>query len=258
MNPIPDTKRRQIVALLKRNETKSAIARRVGVHPSTVTKVADQESLSTRDGRAGAGPSEIKRALRMYKDGDPEDVIAASFGVSRNTIRRWAREAKIPPRVPTSKFTNRERARALQIWSDSSATADELEKRSGVSASTVRKWARAARLPPRSSGPPKGRTLYPKSTVDLALKMYADRDVRMAQIEAATGADRKTICQWARTAGLPMKSSAVHDESVVAKLCEKYSRRDVAEILGISPKGVSSAMFRHMRLRIREEMQHAG
>jgi transposase-like protein len=255
---IPEKKRRKIVALLRDRICKSRVARIVGVHPSTVTKVAEQTGLSTVDGRDRATEADRRAAVKLYKAGAPEDEIAAQFGVSRNTVRRWAREANVPPRMPTSPFTKRERDRALKIWSDPNITADELGKRAGASPSTVRKWARAARMPSRPSGPPKGRTIYPKSTVDRALEMYADPQIRMAQIEAATGADRKTICAWAKTAGLPMKDSAVHDEDVIHDLCKKYSKREVAAILGISPRGVGSALFRHMRKRVREEIRRAS
>jgi len=151
-------------------------------------------------------PLEVReKALEMYAQGYPLSKIQAETGVGdRHTIRAWARESNMPPRLVGYPAKIRENCLRLYQMGKKPRTIEEL---TSVPADTIRRWAHDAGIV-RNPG-------YSAETKTRCLSLYQQGNTPK-EIEALTRVFPHTIQRWAAAAGISRGSGSryKHSESV--------------------------------------------
>ncbi len=174
---------------------------------------------------------ETKRAMTL------ED-IALDAGVSKSSVKKWTREAAVMPRTPgLAKYDEHDRDHALAMFADEAPIA-EIVKETGVCAKTIYDWA-------KKDGITRRRRVQrvSQSKKEDAITRYELGD-KMDDISRDTGFHRETIRKWARERGLEPRMKERIDHTEIVRLRERFSIREIADIVGHSRYGVSQALKR--------------
>ena len=177
-----------------------------------------------------------------YAAGDSTNIIAKRYGVATVTVLFALRGLGVTMRKggcsPTvTKARAAKFASIVQLRVDGASTV-EAARAVGVSASTVRKFARVAGLKRRSSGRPSRR--HPR--LDDMGRDYAAGD-SLKTLAARYAVDFSHISRLLRNAGVTMRSRgkprAIDHEAVIAAYASGRKTADVAREFGISVSAVS-------------------
>ena len=172
-----------------------------------------------------------------YAAGDSTNIIAKRYGVATVTVLFALRGLGVTMRKGGCSPTVT-KARAAKFASIVQLRVDGAARAVGVSASTVRKFARVAGLKRRSSGRPSRR--HPR--LDDMVRDYAAGD-SLKTLAARYAVDSSHISRLLRNAGVTMRSRgkprAIDHEAVIAAYASGRKTADVAREFGISVSAVS-------------------
>lgn len=164
--------------------------------------------------------------------------IGLRAGVSKSSVKKWVREAALAPRGSgVAKYDEHDRDHALTLFADEVPIA-EIVKETGVCAKTIYDWAQKDGI----TRPRKVQRVPPAKKED-AITRYELGD-KMEDISRDTGFHRETIRKWARERGLEPRKKERIDHTEIVRLRQRFSIREVAEIVGHSRYGVSQALKR--------------
>jgi transposase len=80
--------------------------------------------------------------------------LAARYGVSASTARRWLRDAGMPRRVPGRRSRAPSGQELRHLYQNEGLSSTQIAQRYGVRQQTAHKWLRAAQIPMRPAGQP--------------------------------------------------------------------------------------------------------
>lgn len=192
-------------------------------------------------------PNSVRSAtLRMYIRGVPVWKIAQICDVGTDSVRRWARAAKLDrknggPRL----FSEHTRAAAMKRFAKGDSArkiADDL----GCALATVYFWAESMNVK-RNAKPVIG---TPMSKRQRAVAQYASGMTSTAVAEIH-GVSRSRVADWARAAGMlrtPTSVPRVDHQRAHDLYAELGTLRATAERMGVSVGGVRRALERHRKL----------
>jgi transposase len=78
--------------------------------------------------------------------------LAARYGVSASTARRWLRDAGLPRRVPGRRSRAPSGQELRHLYQDQNWSTTQIAQRYGVRQQTAHRWLRAAQIPLRPTG----------------------------------------------------------------------------------------------------------
>jgi transposase len=78
--------------------------------------------------------------------------LAARYGVSASTARRWLRDAGLPRRVPGRRSRAPSGQELRRLYQDQGLSTTQIAQRYGVRQQTAHRWLRAAQIPLRPAG----------------------------------------------------------------------------------------------------------
>lgn len=180
-----------LAAYSDRNLTLVEAAKRAGMSPTTLLKLAKDHGVALRGrglGRGkgpGATAEQTARAKRLYEDTKvwhTLEAIERATGLrlrQLTSLRRrdgWQRRTRTENASPGGKPHQRaaqrnQVAKALQAYQDPSISVRLAAERSGLSQSTLHKYAASAGLPPRAKG---RRAPYTNEQVADAKRLWED------------------------------------------------------------------------------------
>jgi DNA-binding transcriptional ArsR family regulator len=129
--------------------------------------------------------------------------IGERVGVSGRTVRAWLRQLGIPLRPRPERRRRRLPPTAAELrrrYVADRLTSGQLGARYGVSATTVRRWLKAAGIPRRVPG----RHSRAPDREELC-RLYQDQRLSTTQIGLRYGVGQTTAHNWLRAAGIPLR-----------------------------------------------------
>jgi transposase len=92
--------------------------------------------------------------------------LAARYGVSASTARRWLRDAGLPGRAPRRRSRAPNGQELRYLYQDQGLSTTQIAQRYGVRQQTAHKWLRAAQIPLRPVGQPSQARPSPRGQQD--------------------------------------------------------------------------------------------
>jgi DNA-binding transcriptional regulator LsrR (DeoR family) len=138
--------------------TPAEIGDRLGVSGRTIRAWLQQAGIALRPGwerrRAHLPPANTELRRCYLDEGLTTAQLAARYGVSATTAKRWLDKAGIPRRSArrSSRAPGAEELRRL--YQDEGLSTTQIAQRYGVAQTTAHGWLRAAGIPLRPAGPP--------------------------------------------------------------------------------------------------------
>ena len=146
-------RRASALKMIESGMTNAEVARRLGVHGVTVGQWArDAGFVSSMSAAVSRGKLRVASmpataradAAKLIESGMTYAEVAGRFGVSGQTVRRWAQAAGVRSMATGGRsWPEATRAAAVKMVADG-MSCREAAKRVGVSKDTVRRWAKAA------------------------------------------------------------------------------------------------------------------
>ena len=169
-----------------------------GVHRTTVRAWVRQAGHGprTRPGHGALWAARREEAVARYLDGESSAAVAAAFGVSAATVRRWVRKAGHEPRKRPGQAAAAQRAVAVARYLEG-ASARSVGAAFGVHRTTVRRWVRQAGHGPRG---PERRSATRSGVREEAVARYLE-GASARSVGAAFGVSDVTVLRWVRQAG---------------------------------------------------------
>jgi transposase len=90
-----------------------------------------------------------------YQEGLTAAELAARYGVSASTARRWLRDAGIPRRAAGRRSRAPSGQQLRHLYQDQGLSTTQIAQRYGVRQQTAHAWLRAAAIPLRPAGQPR-------------------------------------------------------------------------------------------------------
>jgi len=87
-----------------------------------------------------------------YQENLTAAELAARYGVSASTARRWLRDAGLPRRVPGRRSRAPNGQELRHLYQDQGLSTTQIAQRYGVRQQTAHRWLRAAQIPLRPAG----------------------------------------------------------------------------------------------------------
>lgn len=147
-------------------------------------------------------PKVRAKALAMYEAGMPHKMIQERTGLCPSLVRTWARAEGIARRRPTHRAYSKDVQDKAMAMFAGEWSGTEIAAKLGCCPTTVFNWARARGVRP---GTRRQQRWHDDPIRARAVKLYRT-GMPMAKISAAIGVDRHTITDWAREAGVPMRT----------------------------------------------------
>jgi transposase len=138
--------------------TPAEISQRLGVSGRTVRVWLQQAGIALRPRRKcrrrHLPPADTELRRWYHDEGLTTAQLAARYGVSATTVRRWLNNAGIARRAAGrgSRAPSGEELRHL--YQDQGLSSTQIAQRHGVRQATAHGWLRAAGIPLRPAGPP--------------------------------------------------------------------------------------------------------
>jgi excisionase family DNA binding protein len=138
--------------------TPAEIGERLGASGRTIRTWLQQAGIALRPGwerrRRHLPPADTELRRCYHEEGLTITQLAARYGVSATTVRRWLDNGGIPRRAAgrSSRAPSGEELRRLYQQEGLSTT--QIAQRHGVRQPTAHGWLRAARVPLRPAGQP--------------------------------------------------------------------------------------------------------
>jgi transposase len=134
------------------------IGERVGVSGRTVRAWLQRLGIPLRPQperrRRHLPPTPAQLRRRYLADGWSIGQLAARYGVSPATVRRWLQDAGIPRRPPGGRSQAPSREELYRLYQAEGLSTTQIGERYGVSQGTAHNWLRAAGVPLRPQGQP--------------------------------------------------------------------------------------------------------
>lgn len=99
-------------------------------------------------------PSPAELGRRYVDGGLSIGQLAARYGVSATTVRRWLQDAGVSRRRPGGRSQAPSREELCQLYQAEGLSTTQIGERYGVSQGTAHNWLRAAGVPLRPPGQP--------------------------------------------------------------------------------------------------------
>ena len=206
----PPETRREAVAAVRTGEPVAAVAARFRVRPITINQWLHAAGRAER--RA--------EAVDAYLAGETAGAVARRHAVSTTTVTKWVHAAGHTPRPPGRRTLGRAASRAAAVAAYlAGEPAGAVGAASGVHASTVRRWVRAAGHTTRS---PAG-----QAARSAAVGRYREGEASAA-IAAALGVNRGSVLRWVREAGHTPRKPGGRAPQTDADAAERAARREAA------------------------------
>jgi transposase len=134
------------------------IGERVGVSGRTVRTWLQQLGVPLRPKherrRRHLPPTPAQLRRRYLADDLSIGQLAAHYGVSASTVRRWLKNAGIPGRPPGGRSKAPSRQELYRLYQTEGLSSTQIGERYRVRQSTAHNWLRAAGVPLRPQGQP--------------------------------------------------------------------------------------------------------
>jgi len=134
------------------------IGERVGVSGRTVRAWLQQLGIPLRPRperrRRHRPPTPTQLRRRYLADGLSTGQLAARYGVSASTVRRWLQDAGIPRRLAGRRSQAPSRQELWRLYQAEGLSTTQIGERYGVSQGTAHNWLRAAGVALRPQGRP--------------------------------------------------------------------------------------------------------
>lgn len=138
--------------------TTAETGERLGVSGRTVRTWLQQAGIALRPRRERRRcylpPADTELRRCYLEEGLTVDQLAARYGVSATTAKRWLGNAGIPRRAPGRSRRAPSGDELHRLYQDQGLSTTQIAQRHGVGQSTAHRWLRAAKIPLRPAGPP--------------------------------------------------------------------------------------------------------
>jgi transposase-like protein len=145
--------------------------------------------------------AELRRLYEQQQLAPAE--IGQRLGVNGRTVRAWLRQLDIPRRPQPERRRRRLPPTAAELrrrYVADRLTSGQLAAQYEVSATTVRRWLKAAGIPRRVPG----RHSRAPDREELC-RLYQDQGLSTTQIGRRFGVGQTTAHNWLRAAGIPLR-----------------------------------------------------
>lgn len=138
--------------------TPAEIGERLGVSGRTIRVWLQQADIALRSRwerrRRHLPPADTELQRCYHTEGMTTAQLAARYGVSATTAKRWLHNAGIARRAPGRGGRAPSGEELRHLYQDDGLSTTQIALRHGVSQSTAHRWLRAAEIPLRPAGQP--------------------------------------------------------------------------------------------------------
>jgi transposase len=138
--------------------TPAEIGERLGVSGRTIRTWLQQAGIALRPRRERRRhhlpPTDVELRRCYLDEGLTIAQVAARYGVSATTARRWLGNAGIPRRAARRSSRAPSADELRRLYQDEGLSTTQIAQRHGVAQQTAHGWLRAAQIPLRPAGQP--------------------------------------------------------------------------------------------------------
>lgn len=248
MSKIDDKVRSQIIRLLNEGElTRGGIARKLGISPTPVAKVAREENIALLAAdslrRLPLTPATRQEVIDLLKQGQlSRTQIAKQFDIARSTVNKIAKDNQIPPKGSYRSSVSRDiRQEAVVLLKKGELSCSQIGKQLGIATATVLNIARKDNIPISAAASLRALKITPGTRQEI-IRLLEDGAMTQRAIANQVGVATETVRNIAAREGIrapvPRNLTPGQIDQVFALKDQGKPTREIASIVKLSERKV--------------------